>query len=294
MYPQEEIVMLDLKIITGMSGAGKSQFLRMMEDLGYYTVDHLPVELTGNLIETLCHEDRRIEKAAMVVDIRESGHFNEFFAALDKTDKRQVRTEVIFLEADRDVVLRRFRETRRRHPLGKDMRVLAAIDAEEKIMAPIRSAADRIINTSLTTSPQMQEIVNELFGSKDVPRLMINIVSFGFKYGMPLDLDFMFDVRFLPNPFYETDLKAITGLDQPVTDFVLKDHRTVTFLAQLEAMIPFLLKSFESVMRDNLVIGFGCTGGQHRSVALAEEARKIVMDAGYLVTVTHRDIWRVR
>lgn len=286
--------MLELKIITGMSGAGKSQFLRSMEDLGFYTVDHLPVELTGGFINTLLGADRSIEKAAMIVDIRESDHFDDFFRALAVLAETPVQIEIIFLEAEQDVLVRRFRETRRRHPLGQDMRILAAIEAEEKMMAPMRDRADRVIDTSRTSVPQIQAIVHELFGEKDRPRLMVNIVSFGFKYGAPLDLDFLFDVRFLPNPYYERELKTITGLDEPVSQFVLQNAKAIAFMGQLEVMVPFLLQSFEEAMRDNIVIGFGCTGGQHRSITLAEEVKKIVAEAGYCVTISHRDIWRVR
>ena len=284
--------MLDLKIITGMSGAGKSQFLRMMEDLGFYVVDHLPLELIGDFIRVLASDDRRVEKAAIAVDIRENGHFDDFFTALGRMDELQVKKEIIYLEASRDVLMRRFRETRRRHPLDVDLRILAAIEAEEKIMAPIRAIADRIIDTSHLSSPQMQELVGKLFAPGDKPRLMVNVVSFGFKHGIPHDVDFLYDVRFLPNPFYEPELKAITGLEEAVRDYVLKDRLAVEFLTALEGFIPFILNSFEAVLRDHIVIGVGCTGGQHRSVVMAEELRHLAERAGFTATVSHRDLPR--
>lgn len=284
---------MELKIITGMSGAGKSQILRMLEDLDYYAVDHLPVELLVDFIETLSSDERQVEKAAIAVDIRENGHFHTFFKNLEALDPNRVRTEIIFLEAETDVLMRRFRETRRRHPLGNHLRILDAIEEEKILMAPVREIADKKIDTSHITIPAMQEYIGHIFGSDSGHRIMVNVVSFGFKYGIPQDADFIFDMRFLPNPYYDQGLKALTGLDRAVGDFLRETPATGEFLERIEGLLLFMLSNFEARTRDNLVIAVGCTGGQHRSVFSAEEIGKILSKAEYCVTVSHRDIWRV-
>ncbi len=284
---------MELKIITGMSGAGKSQVLRMLEDLDYYAVDHLPVELLVDFITALSLPDRNVTKAAVAVDIRENGHFHTFFRNLDVLSSQDVATEIIFLEAETEVLIKRFRETRRRHPLGNHLRILDAIEEEKMLMAPVREIADRKIDTTHITVPHMQEYVRHLFGESTGPRIMVNVVSFGFKYGIPQDADFIFDVRFLPNPFYDQGLKALTGLDKAVGDFLLAAPATEEFIRRLRDMLLFMLSNFEARTRDNLVIAVGCTGGQHRSVFFAEEIGKILREAEYCNTVSHRDIWRV-
>ena len=284
--------MLELKIVTGMSGAGKSQFLRMLEDLGFYTVDHLPLDLLSDFIRTMRAENRQTVKAAVVVDVRERNHFDVFFHHLESLSPEEVHVEIIFLEAETDVLIRRFRETRRRHPLGNEIRILAAVEEERELMAPIRKIADRKIDTTHMPVPQLQEFVRYLYGDSNGPRLMVNVVSFGFKYGVPRDADFMFDVRFLPNPFYTPELKDLTGLDKPVADFIMETAPAAEFLDRIKGLLLFMMKNFESRARDNIDIAVGCTGGQHRSVFFAEKFGEIVGEAGYCHTVTHRDIWR--
>ena len=285
--------MLELKIVTGLSGAGKSQFLRMLEDLEYYVVDHLPVDLLVAFIQILTSEDRQITKAAVAVDIRENGHFHTFFKSLESLEPQQVHTEIIFLEAGRDVLMQRFRETRRRHPLGNHTRILDALEEEEALMAPMREIADKKIDTTHLSVPRMQEYVRHLFGDSTGPRIMVNVVSFGFKYGIPQDADFIFDVRFLPNPYYDPGLKALTGLDKSVGDFIMDTPAAKEFLERLEGMLLFMLENFEARTRDNLVIAVGCTGGQHRSVFFAEQVAAFLARTGYCHTISHRDIWRV-
>ncbi|MDO4542134.1 MAG: RNase adapter RapZ, partial [Bacillota bacterium] len=275
---------MELKIITGMSGAGKSQILRMLEDLNYYAVDHLPVELLVDFIHTLSSEDRQVSKAAIAVDIRENGHFHTFFKNLEALKPERVNTEIIFLEAETDVLMQRFRETRRRHPLGNHMRILDAIEEEKILMAPIREIADRRIDTSHINVPAMQEYVRHLFGESSGSSIMVNVVSFGFKYGIPQDADFIFDMRFLPNPYYDQGLKALTGLDKAVGDFLRDAPATGEFLVRVKELLLFMLANFESRARDNLVIAVGCTGGQHRSVFFAQEIGNILADAEYCVT----------
>lgn len=284
--------MLELKIITGMSGAGKTQFLRIMEDLGYYAVDHLPVELIVDLIKLLNSEKRGVKKAAIVVDIRENGHFHSFFSNINRFPEEEVQAEIVFLEASKDVLLKRFHETRRRHPLGSEIRILSAIEEEEKIMAPVRKIADRKINTSRMKGNDMAAYARLLYGDSDKPNLLVNVVSFGYKYGVPQDADFIFDMRFLPNPFYNEILKPLTGKDPAVGEFIMDAPEAQEFLTKIEDFLLFLLNHFEKRTRDNLVIAVGCTGGQHRSVFFAEKIAAIIENAGYFCTVNHNDIWR--
>lgn len=282
---------MELKIITGLSGAGKSLFLRVLEDLDYYTVDHLPVEMIHEFLQTLGKEERETQKAALVVDIRENAHFHHFFQIVEAIENK-VDLEIIFLEAGTDVLLKRYRETRRRHPLGNKLRILDAIEEERRLLAPIRQISNRIIDTTHMSGPHLQKYILNLYVDKDEPRLMVNVVSFGFKHGLPLDLDYLFDVRFLPNPFYVEAFRNETGLSISVRDYILEMPECKTLLKRLEEMFRDILHDFEEMGRDHLVIGIGCTGGQHRSVAISEALGLAFIDVGYCVTVSHRDIWR--
>ena len=281
--------MLDLKIITGMSGAGKTMMLRIMEDFGYYAVNHLPVELIPDLTSILTGEERHIEKAAIVVDIRENGYFQSFFYNVSRLQEEgeKVKTEIIYLEAEKDVLLKRFHESRRRHPLGSEMRILTAIEEEERIMAPVRKIADRIIDTTYMPGNSMVDYIRELYGNPDKHRLMVSVVSFGYKYGVPRDADYVFDVRFLPNPYYDDFLKPLTGKDEAVAEFLEKSEQTGEFLEKLEGFLSFVLENFEKGSRDYLVIAFGCTGGQHRSVFCAEKCGRLLEKLDYTYTVNH-------
>ncbi|HMM06975.1 MAG TPA: RNase adapter RapZ [Clostridiales bacterium] len=284
--------MLELKIITGMSGAGKTQLLRIMEDLGYYAVDHLPVELIVDLVKLLNSEERGVKKAAIVVDIRENGHFHSFFSNINRFPEEEVKAEIIFLEAAKEVLLKRFHETRRRHPLGSAIRILSAIEEEEKIMAPVRKIADRKIDTGRMKGNDLAEYARLVYGDSGKPHILVNVVSFGYKYGVPQDADFVFDVRFLPNPFYNEILKPLTGKDSAVGEFIMAAPEAVEFLVKIEDFLTFILSHFEKRTRDNLVIAVGCTGGQHRSVFFAEKITEMVEKAGYFCTVNHSDAWR--
>ena len=284
--------MLELKIITGLSGAGKTQLLRIMEDFGYYAVDHLPVELIGDLVELLNSEERRVEKAAIVVDIRENGYFHTFFNHISRFSDDKVKAEIIFLEAKKEVLLKRFHETRRRHPLNSEDRILNAIEEEAEIMAPVRKIAHRKIDTSYMSGTVLRDYIRAQYGDPEKTRLSVSVVSFGYKYGVPQDADYVFDVRFLPNPFYDDYLKHLTGLDAPVGEYILAAAESTEFLARLRNFLLFILEQFDRHSRDNLVIAVGCTGGQHRSVFVAEKIGEILADAGYSHSVTHNDVWR--
>lgn len=286
--------MLELKIITGMSGAGKTQMLRIMEDFGYYAIDHLPVELIADLIPLLSSEERGVEKAAIVVDIRENGHFHSFFHNIGRLSEveAEVDVEIIYLEAETGVLLKRFHETRRRHPLGSEIRLLSAIEEEARIMAPVRKIAHRKIDTTYMGGTTLRDYLRALYGDEAKRRLMVSVVSFGYKYGVPQDADYIFDVRFLPNPFYDEFLKPLTGQDDAVGEYIMAAPESVEFLDRLRDFLGFVLDKFERRSRDNLVIAMGCTGGQHRSVFFAEKVGEFLKEAGYLYTVNHNDIWR--
>lgn len=286
--------MLELKIITGMSGAGKTQMLRIMEDFGYYSIDHLPVELIADLIPLLSSEERGVEKAAIVVDIRENGHFHSFFHNIGRLSEveAEVDVEIIYLEAETGVLLKRFHETRRRHPLGSEIRLLSAIEEEARIMAPVRKIAHRKIDTTYMGGTTLRDYLRALYGDEAKRRLMVSVVSFGYKYGVPQDADYIFDVRFLPNPFYDEFLKPLTGQDDAVGEYIMAAPESVEFLERLRDFLGFVLDKFERRSRDNLVIAMGCTGGQHRSVFFAEKVGEFLKEAGYLYTVNHNDIWR--
>lgn len=284
--------MLELKIITGMSGAGKTQLLRIMEDFGYYAVDHLPVELIVDLIKLLNSEERKVEKAAIVVDIRENGHFHSFFNNISRLSEEDVDAEIIYLEAETNVLLKRFHETRRRHPLGSDIRLLSAIEEEERIMAPVRKIADRRIDTTYMSGTVLRDYIRSILEQTPHRRLTVSVVSFGYKYGVPQDADYILDVRFLPNPFYDEFLKPLTGKDEAVGEYIMAAPESTEFLEKLRDFLGFILDRFERRSRDNLVIGVGCTGGQHRSVFFAEKIGEFLAEAGYTYTVTHNDIWR--
>ena len=284
--------MLDLKIITGMSGAGKTQLLRILEDFGYYAVDHLPVELLIDLIRLLISEERGVNKAAIVVDIRENGHFPSFFHNLSRIPEDKVHIEIVYLEAKKEILLKRFHETRRRHPLGSEIRILSAIEEEERIMAPVRKIADRKIDTTYMSGTKLRDHVRDIFGDANKRRLIVSVVSFGYKYGVPQDADYVFDVRFLPNPFYDEFLKPMTGLDAAVGEYIMESPESEVFSKMLKEFLLYILDRFDRRSRDNLVIAVGCTGGRHRSVFFAEKIGAFLEEAGYIYSVTHSDIWR--
>lgn len=286
--------MLELKIITGMSGAGKTQMLRIMEDFGYYAIDHLPVEMIADVIPLLSSEERGVEKAAIVVDIRENGHFHSFFHNINRLSEAEtdVSVEIVYMEAEINVLLKRFHETRRRHPLGSDIRLLSAIEEEARIMAPVRKIAHRRIDTTYMSGTKLRDYVRALYGGGTARRMMVSVVSFGYKYGVPQDADYIFDVRFLPNPFYDDFLKPLTGLDSAVGEYIMAAPESEEFLTRLRDFLGFILERFDQRSRDNLVIAVGCTGGQHRSVFFAEKVGEFLKEAGYLCTINHNDIWR--
>jgi UPF0042 nucleotide-binding protein len=278
-----------LVIITGLSGSGKGSVLRALEDLGYYSVDNLPVDLIPTFAE-LTRDNPSIQAAALVVDIREKQGLKRFPAILARI-RESIPVRVVFLEADDAAIVRRFSETRRPHPLGSDTTIARSIRSERRQLAPVRKLADLIINTSKFTVHELREFVGERFrGQQEESKIMIYVSSFGFKHGVPSDSDLVFDVRFLPNPNYIPRFKNQTGRNPAVARYIRSFPQTIEFIQRISDLLTYLLPHYIEEGKTYLTIGFGCTGGQHRSVMMAEQIRKNLVQAGYKAKVSHRDI----
>jgi len=275
-------------IITGLSGSGKGTVLKALEDLGYYAVDNLPVDFIAKFAEL--QQDTKLRSAAIVVDIRE-GQALVRFPALFRKLKRQLGAKLVFLEADDSSLVRRFSETRRPHPLGVEQSVASSIHAEKQALAPIRALADHLINTSKFNVHELRELIGEKFaGGRDGSSIAIYVTSFGFRHGVPPDSDLVFDVRFLPNPNYIPQFKNLTGRHPGVARYIRSFPQTVEFIERISALLIYLLPHYIHEGKSYLTIGFGCTGGHHRSVMIAGEIKKRLARAGYKVKESHRDI----
>lgn len=280
-------------IVTGLSGAGKSTAVDILEDIGYYCIDNIPPILITKFV-TLCQNSNiTMDKIAFVVDAR-SGDTITFLAdQISELKKSGYNCEVLFLEASDETIIKRYKETRRKHPHANGGLLIDSIEIERQLLSEIRRKSDYIINTSDLLPRQLKEQIAALFESKKrFENINISIVSFGFKHGIPLDSDLIFDVRFLPNPFYDSQLKPQTGLDAPVRDYVMKWDAAKTFQQKLNDMIEFLLPQYAEEGKMQLVIGIGCTGGKHRSVVIAEALKTFLAEKNYYTVVTHRDIGR--
>ena len=274
-----------------MSGSGKRTALKMLEDMGYYCVDNLPVKLIEKFVELVSEKNTELSKVALGLDVRADEPFCEVVKILDTIKDGNIRPEILFLETSEQVLLRRYKETRRLHPLSPDGRVEDGIKKEREILADIKKNADYVIDTSNLLTRDFKEELDKIFlQNKQYNNLMVNIVSFGFKNGIPQDADLVFDVRFLPNPFYVERLKNLTGLDEAVQDYVMGFKESGEFLDMLENMLRFLIPNYIKEGKYQLVIGIGCTGGHHRSVTLANELYKRLSSGNYGITVTHRDV----
>jgi len=278
-------------IISGLSGAGKSKAAGILEDMDFYCVDNMPVVLIPKFAELCLATRGRYECVALVTDIRGRESFEELFKALDEMHNMGCDYHILFIEASVDTIVRRYKETRRRHPLDTDGDIEGAIRREKKLLSEVRERADYIIDT---TEFQISRLQNELFrlfiGNKEERSIDVSVISFGFKYGIPTNADLVFDVRFLPNPFYISELAAKSGLEEPVRDYVFKHAQTREFMKKLDDMIEFLLPFYIEEGKYSLVIAIGCTGGHHRSVAIAEELGAFIAGKGYHVETSHRDV----
>ncbi|HVO98086.1 MAG TPA: RNase adapter RapZ [Bryobacteraceae bacterium] len=276
-------------IITGLSGSGKGTALRAFEDLGYYSVDNLPIDLLPKFAE-LMKGASSVKRAALVIDIRE-GNALERFPALFKKIRRMIPTRLLFLEADDSALLRRFSETRRPHPLGTEQSVAASIRNERERLAPIRALADPILNTTKFNVHELRETIHRLFhGKKDSTGILVHVASFGYRHGVPADSDLVFDVRFLPNPNYIPSFKRLTGKNASVARYIRSFPQTMEFISRITDLLVYLLPHYIAEGKSYLTISFGCTGGHHRSVMIASEIHKRLAAAGYRAKETHRDI----
>jgi RNase adapter protein RapZ len=279
----------ELVIITGMSGSGKGTVLKALEDLGYYSVDNLPIGLIPKFAE-LAEAVPNVRKAAIVIDIREGSALDRF-PALYKRIRRKVPTRLLFLEADDATLIRRFSETRRPHPLGADQSVALSVRREKERLAPIRRLADPIINTSKFNVHELRDTIHRAFhGQKRKPEILIQVTSFGFRYAVPADSDLVFDVRFLPNPNYIPAFKSLSGKNPGVARYIRSFPQTTEFIERISDLLVYLLPHYIAEGKSYLTISFGCTGGRHRSVMIASEIRKRLAAAGYRAKETHRDL----
>jgi RNase adapter protein RapZ len=292
--PEPASALIDLVIITGFSGAGKSTAMAAFEDEGYFCVDNLPSEMIRSLVELFMHEGSKVARAAVVSDVRLGSYFEGLAQILDGLRAAGLKHRVLFLEADEQTLLTRYKETRRRHPLAPTGSVADGIARERALLAPLRSRADVVIDTSgMTAAMLRRKLADELLPSRTPGRLAVTFQSFGFKYGPARDPDLLLDVRFLPNPHYEPDLRPLTGRDQRVVDFVNRDGELHAFYERLHPLLDYLLPQYLAEGKAHLVVAIGCTGGHHRSVAIAEHlAGRYGAAKDYLVEVTHRDIER--
>jgi UPF0042 nucleotide-binding protein len=281
----------ELVILTGLSGSGKLSALKAFEDLGYYSVDNLPLELVPQFAD-LVRQSTGIDRAALVVDVREGRRLDEFPAIL-KQVRRVLPTRVVFLEASEDALIRRFSETRRPHPMGRSDTVVKSIRAEGKRLDPIRNVADIVLDTTKFNVHDLRAHINSQFQREESGRgLMISSNSFGFKNGVPAEADLVFDVRFLPNPHFVPEFRKLTGRHPKVAKYVRDFPQTAEFLDKTADMLKFLLPHYIKEGKSYLTVAFGCTGGQHRSVFIAEEIKKRMAAEGYRVKTTHRDMPR--
>jgi len=279
----------ELVIITGMSGSGKASVLKAFEDLGYYCVDNLPVGLIPRFAE-LVGPSAEIERTALVVDVREGRQLEEL-PAIIKSVKRQIPTRLMFLEAADSILLRRYSETRRPHPLGRHSPVKASLTAERRRLRHIRSIADLVIDTSKFNVHELRAHINQLFQKKEKgSNILVSCVSFGFRHGVPTDSDLVFDVRFLPNPNYIAAFKTLSGKNPGVARYIRSFPQTTEFIDRISDLLVYLLPHYIAEGKSYLTISFGCTGGRHRSVMIASEIRKRLATAGYRAKETHRDL----
>ncbi len=280
-------------VITGLSGSGKSTVLRAFEDLGYFCVDNLPVALLPSFLEIKAKESHGPKKVALVMDLREEGFLESYREIFERVKKAGHHLEIIFLEASDEVLIARFSQTRRPHPLAPKGSLAEAVKLERAALQEVREIADLVIDTSRYNVHQLrQEIKNRYGVRRDLATLTVHFISFGFKYGVPAEAHLVFDVRFLPNPYFVPELKPFDGRQEKVRAYVLENESGKQFLSLCEQFLRFLVPQYEKEGKSYLVICIGCTGGRHRSVAVAEELGQMVKEWGHDVLVTHRDVYK--
>ena len=285
---------MEILIISGLSGAGKSKAASYLEDMGFYIVDNMPAAMILKFAEFCAGGNGRYDRVALVYDVRTANSFTELFVVLDKLKAMDGVCRMLFLEASPETIIKRYKETRRRHPLaGQADSLEEAVRKERELMAPVRDRADFVIDTSRTSTAQLRGELLRLFDTKgEKGGMTVSVTSFGFKYGLPLEADLVFDVRFMPNPFYIEDLRPQTGLDSAVADYVFSFPQTGAFLKKLEDLLAFTLPLYAEEGKTSLSIAVGCTGGHHRSVAVTHALTEYIRSLGYQVSENHRDMSR--
>ena len=285
-------VFMEFLIVTGLSGAGKSRAVDALEDIGFYCVDNIPPKLIPTFYDLCAKAGNTFSRVAVVTDIRGGDMFSSLFETLDDLKNEDKHYRILFFDANDYVLINRFKETRRKHPLAENNlgSLEQAVKLEREILRPVREKADYIIDTSFLSPAQLKERISNLFLGDSSQALMVHCVSFGFKYGIPTEADLVFDVRCLPNPFYIEELKHLTGLDEPVYSYVMKWEQTKGVVQRLISLIDYMLPLYCDEGKSQLVIAIGCTGGKHRSVALAQLLYDHLLENGHRTSVNHRDI----
>lgn len=279
-------------IVTGLSGAGKTQAIRCLEDLGYFCVDNLPPTLIKKFAEACFQTEGKIDRVALVIDIRGGEFFDNLFQNLKEIQKCGYDYEILYLDASDEILIKRYKESRRKHPLAPQGRILTGIELEKNKLKEIRNRADNVIDTSKLSTRELREKITEIYVKEGQieTQIIITVLSFGFKYGIPVDSDLVFDVRFLPNPFYIPELKYFSGNDAPVRDYVLSFEETQVFVDKLDDMLKYLIPKYLKEGKRQLIVSIGCTGGRHRSVTIANSIYNKLAQDGYNTNIEHRDI----
>lgn len=281
---------MEAVIVTGLSGAGKSQAANCLEDLGYYCIDNMPPSLIKNFMMLAINQKSSIEKAAFVIDIRGGEFFDEINPCLQDLKLMGLDYRILFLEASDEALIRRFNETRRQHPLSAGGENLLGISREREVLASIRSISNFVIDTSNMKAAKLREEIKALFGRGEEATFVLNLFSFGFKHGIPLEADMVLDVRFIPNPYYVPSLKKLTGNSKKIQDYVLKFPETQSFISTVEKMLNEMIPCYIREGKYHLNLAFGCTGGQHRSVTMANVFAEKFKEQGIRITIDHRDL----
>lgn len=280
-------------IITGLSGAGISTAIKYMEELGFFCIDNLPPNLIPKFAEVFAHSEGKIDRVAIVVDSRVGYLLKDLFIQLSYIEEMGHTYEIIFLETSDDVLVKRFKEKRKTHPLSPEGRIIRGVREERRLLCDVKVRANHIIDTTNLTPKQLYEhLVSIFIEGKKFEGLIISILSFGFKYGLPIDADLVFDVRFIPNPFYIESMRKLSGLNEKVKNYVLGQEQTKIFLDRINDMLEFLIPNYIKEGKSQLVIGIGCTGGQHRSVAISEALKERLIEKEHKVIIDHRDVER--
>ncbi len=285
---------MEFVVISGLSGAGKSQVASIMEDMGFYCVDNMPVSLIPQFAELCMAGTGQYDRVALVTDVRGGQTFGGLFQALDILHKMDCHYKIVFVEASEETIIKRYKETRRSHPLARNGRALGeAVRQERTVLQPVRSRAEYIIDTTALSTAKLRGEILRLFGDgKREQAMSVSVISFGFKYGIPIEADLVFDVRFLPNPYYIAALREKTGIDEEVRSFVFGYQQTTDFMGHLEGLMSFLLPQYLEEGKTALVIAIGCTGGKHRSVAVTRALADFIRQKGYNASENHRDMTR--